>query len=85
MRKATQNEKGGITWAEQNTLTDLDFADDLALLGTTQQDLQQLTNLVNENATKVGLRINCAKTKSMRIQYREDQTDQPLSINNKRH
>jgi len=83
MRKAAQNTGGWIDWTEHGTLTDLDFADDLALLGTTQQYLQQFTNLVNENAAKVGLRINCAKTKSMRIQHREDQPDKPLSINNK--
>ena len=44
-------------------MTDLDFADDLALLSHSATTLQQMTDRLNTTAEKVGLRISCEKSK----------------------
>ena len=51
-------------WGSEK-LADLDFADDLALLCNTQEELQEMTNSLQCNAAKVGLCINTEKTKAM--------------------
>ena len=50
-----------------NQLEDLDFADDLALLSHTYDQMQEKTSILVNNASKTGLRINKEKTKLMRI------------------
>ena len=45
----------GIKWQEDGTLTDLDFADDIATLAETDQDCQEITNSLNEHSSAVGL------------------------------
>ncbi|KAL5272436.1 hypothetical protein ACHWQZ_G000587 [Mnemiopsis leidyi] len=49
------------------TVTDLDFADDLALLFNTIQEAQSLLNDLEVAAEKVGLCMNSSKTKFMTI------------------
>ena len=57
----------GVNWGLQNTLKDLDYADDICCLSHRQCDMQEmLTKLHNESA-KVGLKINYPKTKEVRI------------------
>src|SRR6218665_4104195 len=48
-------------------LTDLDFADDIALLDNTWDGIKQLMERVQTEAAKVGLAINPDKTKVMKI------------------
>ena len=43
-------------------ITDLDFADDIVLLGSTIPKAQKLVNSLEKAALKVGLRINQSKT-----------------------
>ncbi len=50
-----------------NQLEDLEFADDLALLSHTYDQMQEKTSILVNNASKTGLRINKTKTKLMRI------------------
>jgi len=52
----------GIPWG-RGKLTDLDFADDVALLSHSATMLQQMTDSLNTTAEKVGLRISCEKSK----------------------
>ncbi|XP_071479245.1 uncharacterized protein, partial [Diadema antillarum] len=66
MRKAMNKATFGVKWND-NRLTDLDFADDLALLGDTAQSLQEMTESLTETAAKVGLRVGSEKTKVMSI------------------
>ena len=47
----------------------VEFADDITLLGSTQQSLCQLTEALEREAAKVGLRINAAKSKVLRVGY----------------
>ncbi|KAL5249134.1 hypothetical protein ACHWQZ_G018093 [Mnemiopsis leidyi] len=49
------------------TVTDLDFADDLALLSNTIQEAQSLLNDLEVAAEKVGLCMNSSKTEFMTI------------------
>ena len=46
-------------------LTDLDYADDIALLSSNFEDAQNLLTRVEEEALKVGLKINIDKTEYM--------------------
>ena len=71
MRKTTRR-KRGIQWG-LNTMEDLDFADDLALLSTSRRNLQQKTNELEVHAKRTGLHIKTAKTKVMKIKTDDNQ------------
>lgn len=43
--------------------------DDIALLGSTQRSICDLTAILENKASKIGLRISVAKSKVMRIGY----------------
>jgi hypothetical protein len=66
MRDATREQQVGIPWTDQTRLTDLDFADDIALLADSYPALQALTTSLEDAAAKVGLRISTEKSKTMR-------------------
>ena len=66
MKKSMDANNIGIPW-EDGILTDLDFADDIVLLGRNHDSIQTMTTNLQENGKKVGLRINVAKTKTMTI------------------
>ena len=71
MRKTTRK-KRGIQWG-LDTMEDLDFADDLALLSTSKRNLQQKTNELEVHAKRTRLDINTAKTKVMKIKTDDNQ------------
>ncbi|KAH3753934.1 hypothetical protein DPMN_188587 [Dreissena polymorpha] len=48
-------------------LEDLDFADDLAFLSNTQQQMQEKTNMVADNSARLGLTINRGKSNVSRL------------------
>nr|VZI45645.1 unnamed protein product [Spirometra erinaceieuropaei] len=52
-----------VEFAPGHRLTDLDYADDIALLASSSCDLQSMVSRVNEVAKSVGLSINAGKTK----------------------
>ena len=56
------------------TVTDLDFADDLALLSNTIQDAQSLLHDLEVAAEKVGLFMNASKTEFMTINIDSEET-----------
>ena len=62
MRKATCKSKGIKVDASGRTLSDLDFADDVVLLGEDRENLQQTTPGVAETGKYVGLKVNKNKT-----------------------
>ena len=47
-------------------MEDLDFADDLALLSHSHQQMQEKTELLNAVSTQIGLNINRSKTRIMK-------------------
>ena len=55
MKQTTQNTHHSIQWALLPQLEDLDYADDIALLSTTANHLQNTAQLLTENAKKTGL------------------------------
>jgi len=60
-------DKTGIEWVDGKTLSDLDFGDDIALLHDSWNGMQTMTSSLHEEALKVGLIVNVAKTKIMRV------------------
>lgn len=69
MRETTAGKRNGIQWNLMNQLEDLDFADDLALLSHTYDQMQEKTSILVKNASKTRNQqgINKEKTKLMRI------------------
>ncbi|VDP61557.1 unnamed protein product [Schistosoma curassoni] len=76
MKTSTSEGKHGIQWASRMQLDDLDFADDLALLSQTQQQMQK-TNSVAAASAAVGLNIHKGKCKI--LQYNTTCTN-PVTI-----
>uniref|UniRef100_A0A672M130 Reverse transcriptase domain-containing protein n=1 Tax=Sinocyclocheilus grahami TaxID=75366 RepID=A0A672M130_SINGR len=72
MRKAMVRPNAGIDCDGQNRLTDLDFADDIALLAENSCHLQEITSSLHEEAAKVGLHISAEKSKVMHISAQAD-------------
>ena len=57
----------GIAWTGNNTrLGDLDFADDICLLNSSQLEMQEKTKVLSQQAAKIGIQINKKKTETMR-------------------
>ena len=77
MRNSVQGKNTGIRWKFMSKLEDLDFADDIALISSKFNDIQDKTTSVKEWAEKAGLKINIGKTKSMRLNTK---IDRPLRI-----
>ena len=61
MRRTTENENNGIRCKFMSKLKDLDFADDITLLSSTQQHAQAKAIRLNEYAAQTGLRISKEK------------------------
>ncbi|VDO55444.1 unnamed protein product [Schistosoma margrebowiei] len=66
MKTSTFEGKHGIQWTSRMQLDDLDFADDLALLSQTQQQMQEKTNSVAAASAAVGLNIHKGKSRILR-------------------
>ncbi|VDO87278.1 unnamed protein product [Schistosoma curassoni] len=62
MKTSTSEGKHGIQWTAQNQLDDLDFADDLALLSHTHEQMQKKTASVAAASALVGLNIHIGKS-----------------------
>lgn len=66
MKKAITTPRG-INWVNDTHLEDLDYADDIALISHTHDDMQAKLDSLAQHAGQVGLKINAGKTKSMRL------------------
>ena len=66
MRKATTGRRNGIQWTMWTQLDDLDFADDLALLSHSHNQMQDKTTRLENISAQVGLNIHRGKTKILR-------------------
>ncbi|VDP21075.1 unnamed protein product [Schistosoma margrebowiei] len=67
MKTSTSEGKHGIQWTAQNQLDDLDFADDLAFLSHTNEQMQIKTASVAAVSASVGLSIHKGKTKVLKF------------------
>ncbi|VDP53340.1 unnamed protein product [Schistosoma margrebowiei] len=63
MKTSTSEGKRGMQWTSRMQLDDLDFADDLALLSQTQQQMQLKTNSVAAASATVAFNIHKGKIK----------------------
>ncbi|VDP78038.1 unnamed protein product [Schistosoma mattheei] len=63
---STSEGKHGIQWTAQNQLDDSDFADDLALLSHTHEQMQIKTASVAAVSASVGFNIHKGKTKVLK-------------------
>jgi len=73
MRHTVKEEGTGLRWKFTSKLEDLDFADDVALISSTQGHMQLKTNRLVENAERTGLRVNVGKCKVMRVNARNNE------------
>ncbi|VDP36230.1 unnamed protein product [Schistosoma margrebowiei] len=67
MKTSTSERKHGIQWTARNQLDNLDFADDLALLSRTHEQMQMKTASVAAVSASVGLSIHKGKTKVLKF------------------
>ncbi|KAH3741847.1 hypothetical protein DPMN_048577 [Dreissena polymorpha] len=56
MRCTTKGRKQGIQWTLISRLDDLDFADDIGLIASKNQDIQQKTQQLVSST--IGIRVN---------------------------
>ena len=61
-----KNRRNGIQSTLWSQLDDLDFADDLALLSHSHEEMREQTDLLNLVSAQTGLNINMNKTKIMK-------------------
>ena len=74
MHKTIGNKRRGTRWTVTSLLEDLDFADDVALVSSTRDQLQRKTSDLSLAAKQLGLNISRKKTKTMQL------TDTPLPV-----
>ena len=67
MKKTTEGTRNGIQWTLWKQLEDLDFADDLALLSHSHQQMQDKTERLRTTSCQVGLDIHPKKTQIMKM------------------
>jgi len=72
MKERTTGLRNGIQWTLEDQLEDLDIADDLAILAHTHTKLEAISS-------KLGLKINTDKTKTIRI---NSNASEQIMINN---
>ena len=80
MRNVTEDKARGLRWKFTSVLEDLDYADDIALLSSTFQHIQEKTCKLSDVAAHTGLKINSKKTKIMRL---NNKCHDNVSVNNK--
>ena len=62
----------GIKW-DGKALLDLDFTDDLSILGESASKMNELLEVLLVQGASLGLKINVKKTKSLRLGISEDE------------
>ncbi|VDP46899.1 unnamed protein product [Schistosoma margrebowiei] len=67
IKTSTSEGKHGIQWTARNQLDDLHFADDLAILSHTNEQMQMKTASVAAVSASVGLSIHKGKTKVLKF------------------
>ncbi|VDO62686.1 unnamed protein product [Schistosoma margrebowiei] len=77
MKTSTSEGKHGIRWTAQNQLDDLDFADDLALLSHTHEQMQMKTASVTAVSASVDLSIHKGKTTVLKF---KEENSNPITL-----
>lgn len=66
-KSTLSSDNTGRRWTLFTSLEDLDYADDLALLSHLEKHMQSKTSKLQNNAEKIGLKINTKKTEVMSL------------------
>ena len=66
MKETTSGRRNGIQWTLWTQLDDLDYADDLALLSHTQEQMQAKTTVLDTVSKSIGLNIHPSKSKVLK-------------------
>ena len=82
MRSTLGNGNTGIRWTLNSFLEDLDFADDICLLSSNREHMQQKTTRLNTMSNQLGLIVNTQKTKIMAINDKSNKTPIKISDTN---
>ena len=69
MKTSTEGKKTGIQWTLWSQLEDLDFADDLALLSHSHQQMKAKTEDLVHISQQTGLKVHPDKTKILKINH----------------
>ena len=67
IKETTAGRRNGIQWTLWNQLDDLDFADDIALLSHTHQQMQTKTRELERLSKSIGLHIHPEKSKIFKV------------------
>ena len=67
MRATVEGSNTGIRWKLCSMLEYLDFADDIALISSTREQIQQKVRSLSTNSKGIGLKINAEKTRLLRL------------------
>ena len=78
MRRAVVQPDFGIGWQNAKRLTDLDFADNIALIAEDEQVCQEMTTQLAVHGEMVGLHTSHEKSKIIRTNQRKK--DQPIYL-----
>ena len=81
MKEATAERRNGIQWSLWTQLDDLDYADDLALLAHTPEQMQRKTTMLDEVSRSVGLQIHKKKDQNLKSKDRQQRKSQPSRSN----
>ena len=65
--KTLEGDNTGTRWKLWSKLNDLNFADDISLISSTKQQIQQKVRSLSTNSKATGLKINSEKTKLLRL------------------
>ena len=79
MTEITKDGNTCIRWTLTSILEDLDYADDIGLLSSRHKDMQEKMDKLTRTAPQIGLRLNTAKMKLTRNNYK---TDDPITVIN---
>ena len=74
MNSSVQGKNTGIRWKFTSKLEELEYADDIALISSRFNDIQNKTTAVKEWEENAGMKINIGKTKTIRINAKIDRT-----------
>ena len=66
MKKIDANVHGGVTWTNNTTIRDVEYADDVCLVSQTMEHMSAMTDSLHDEAKKIGLEINRNKSKAMK-------------------
>ena len=64
MTEITKNGNRGIRWALTSILEDMNYADDIGLMSSRHNDMQEKMDKLTTTAPQIGLKLNTAKTKT---------------------